>query len=166
MATKRTKNVPITKEREVIYPEYKPSEKAQEVISATFNKFRLSAADRNRNFEYFDGLNLNDYIEDSVRRFTTNVDERNDIEDWQARIHDPFTRNKVLAVVGKVVQVLPIAEFAARGEEDSRKASILTDLYNYAEDLDDYEELMTQMILESVVKGTAIGYEGLDRKER
>ena len=147
-------------------PEYKQSDKEKDVVGSVFSKFRESADSRDRNFEYFDGLNLIDYIEDSVRRFTTNIDAREDIEDWQARIHDPFTRNKVLAILGKVVQVLPMAQFIGRGDEDNRKADILNNLYEYAEDADDYEELMMNVLLECVVKGTAIGYEGLNKKER
>lgn len=143
-----------------------PSEKEVGVVGNVFMKFRNSADDRNRNFEYFDGINLLDYIDDSVRRFNTNIDEREFIEDWQARINDPFTRNKVLAVLGKVNSVLPIASFRGRGDEDSRKGILLTNLYEYAEDVEDYEELMMQILLESIVKGTAIGYEGVIRKER
>lgn len=143
-----------------------PSAKEMGVVSNVFTKFRNSATDRNRNFEYFDGINLMDYIDDSVRRFNTNVDERDFIEDWQARIHDPFTRNKVLAVLGKVNSVLPIASFKGRGDEDTRKGVLLTNLYEYAEDVEEYDELMTHVLLEAIVKGTAIGYEGVIRKER
>ena len=145
---------------------FKPSDKEVAVVAETFRRFRASSDDRNRNFEYFDGLNLIQYINDSVRRFNTNYDEREDIEDWQARIHDPFTRNKVLAVLGKVNSVLPIASFKGRGDEDVRKGTILTSLYEYAEDMDGYEELMSHVLLESIVKGTAIGYEGVERHER
>ena len=145
---------------------FEPSEKERAVVAEVFQKFRSSADDRNRNFQYFDGLNLVDYIDDSVRRFNTNYDEREYIEDWQARIHDPFTRNKVLAVLGKVNAVLPIASFKGRGDEDMRKGVILTNLYEYAEEADDYEELMVHVLLEAIVKGTAIGYEGVTRKER
>lgn len=147
-------------------PKYDPSVKEQSVVESVFYKFRQSADNRNRNFEYFDKLNLIDYIDDSVRRFTTNVDEREDIEDWQARVHDPFTRNKVLAFLGKIVAVLPIAQFTGRGDEDVRKGIILTNLYEYFEEVDDYEELMINVLLEAIVKGTAIGYEGIEHKER
>lgn len=145
---------------------FKPSDKEKEVITSIYSKYRMAADQRNRNFQYFDGLNLTDYINDSVRRFTTNLDEREDIEDWQARIHDPFTRNKVLAILGKVVSVLPIAQFLGRGDEDIRKGTLITNLYEYAEELDDYEELMVHILLEAIVKGTSIGYEGVDRQEK
>ena len=146
--------------------DFKPSVKEVEVIDNVFLKFRLTAESRNRNFQYFDGINLIDYINDSVRRFSTNIDEREDIEDWQARIHDPFTRNKVLAILGKVVAVLPIAQFTGRGDEDVRKGTILTNLYEYAEELDDYEELMIHVLLEAIVKGTSISYEGVDKHKK
>lgn len=145
---------------------FTPSATERQVVSDIFHKFRTSADDRNRNFEYFDGINLIDYIDDSVRRFNTNFDEREYIEDWQARVHDPFTRNKVLAVLGKVNAVLPIASFQGRGDEDVRKGVLLTNLYEYAEEMEEYEELMLHVLLEAIVKGTAIGYEGVIRKER
>lgn len=145
---------------------YVASEREKEVVSAFVTKFRSSKSDRDRNFEYFDGENLIDYINDSVRRFVTNVDEREDIEDWQARIHDPFTRNKVLAILAKVVRVLPVAEFMPRGDEDIRKAQILSNLYEYSEDIDDYDELMLYILLEAIVKGTAVAYEGMERNTK
>ncbi len=143
-----------------------PSDFEQEVVQATFTSFRNSANDRDKAFEYFDNETLINYINDSVRRFVTNVDIRENIEDWQAIVHNPFTRNKVLAILSKVMRVLPIAEFTARGDEDFRKASILNDLYLFTEELDDYEEIMTFFLLEAIVKGTAIGYEGFQSKEK
>lgn len=155
------KKLSVVEEANREIPQYVPEDEQLKVITSVFHKFRLTADARNRNLEFFDGANLIEYIEDSVRRFTTNIDERDDIEDWQARIHDPFTRNKVLAILGKIIQVLPIASFTGRGSEDVRRAILLTNLYEYSEELDDYEELMINLILEAIVKGTAIGYEGV-----
>lgn len=161
----QTKNVSVLDENEPQEPQPVIPADEQAVISAVFYKFRKAADARNLNFENFDGLNLVDYIDDSVRRYTTNVDYRDNIEDWQARVHDPFTRNKVMAIVGKVAQVIPIAEFKGRGDEDMRRGQILTDLYEYSEEVDDYEELMVNILLEATVKGTAVGYEGYEKKE-
>lgn len=160
-----TKNAPLTKEQEAIskIPVYKPSKKEQDVVSSVFYKFRTSADHRNGAWYNFDGLDLISYINDSVRRFITNMDARADIEDWQARVHDKFTHNKVIAFLSKIVQVLPVAEFTARGDEDFRKAQILTNLYEYSEDIDDYEELLINILLECILKGTAIGYEGHEK---
>lgn len=159
-------NVSVVEERTVEYPAFTPTEFEQKLVGDVFTKFRTSADDRNKAFEYFDGQTLTEYIDDSVRRFVTNVDIRENIEDWQAIIHNPFTRNKVIAILSKVMRVLPIAEFTARGDEDCRKASILNDLYQYTEEMDDYEEFMTFYLLEAIVKGTAVGYEGFRQREK
>jgi len=136
------------------------------LLSEMTDKFRYCSDQRFRSYEYLDNRNIIDYIEDSVRRFTTNIDEREGIEDWQARAHDQITRSKVLAVLGKVTSVLPMAQFKGRGDEDYRKGTILTALYEYAEDLDDYDEFMVYFLLEAIVKGTAIGYEDIFTKTR
>jgi len=168
MSNKKTDviNVSVVDEGSKEYDIYSPMQAEQDVVKSVFLKFRNSADDRNRNFEYMDGDDLITYINDSVRRFVTNLDEREDIEDWQARINDQFTRNKVLGILAKVVRVLPIAQMVARGDEDFNKSLILSNLYEYAEDLDDYEEFMVFYLLEAIVKGTAIGYEGLELKTK
>ena len=145
---------------------YTPSEKERSVVENVFSLFRDSADARNRRFDYFDQSTLIEYIEDSVHRFITNIYEREGIEDWQAAVNTQFTRSKVLAILGKVMQVLPIANFTGRGEEDARKGIILTNLYEYTEELDDYEELMTHALLEAIVKGTVIGFEDVDYSQR
>lgn len=158
--------VELRKQTEKEFGIYNPSDKEKQVVQDICTLFRDTADNRNKNYQFFDGLNLIEYIEDSVQRFTTNVFEREYMEDWQSAANTQFTRNKVLAVLGKVMQVLPIASFSGRGEEDSRKATFLNDLYQYTEDIDDYEEFMTHVLLESIIKGTAIGYEGIEHRER
>lgn len=160
------KNVPITEESNTAKTTELPPKEEQDVIEATFSKFRLTVDHRNGSFQNFDGLNLIDYINESVRRFITNIDARDDIEDWQARVNDPFTRNKTLGFLSKMVQVLPIAEFTSRGDDDYRKAQILSNLYEFSEDVDDYEELLINILLECIVKGTAIGYEGHEQSTK
>lgn len=153
-----------SKESGPIY--YQPTMKEKEVVENVFSLFRDAAESRNRRFDYFDQSTLVEYIEDSVHRFITNIYEREGIEDWQAAVNTQFTRSKVLAVLGKVMNVLPIAQFTGRGEEDARKGTILTNLYEYTEELDDYEELMTHAMLEAIVKGTMVGYEDVEYSER
>jgi hypothetical protein len=166
MAKNDTKNVPLMKEADHEVPRYVPSDTEKNVVKAVFHKFRQSATHRDMAWENFDGLTLVDYINESVRRTITNVDMRDGIEDWQARVNDKFTQNKVNAIHAKVMQVLPIAEFQGRGDEDYRKGQIMNDLYQFSEDVDDYEKFMTGMILEAIMKGTAIGYEGHERSTK
>lgn len=145
---------------------FRPSEKETEVVSKTLTLFRRSQQDRDRAFAYFDGMNLISYIEDSVERFNTNLYLRDEMEDWQSGFNDGFTRNKVLSMLGKLVEQLPIASALPRGEEDVLRAQIITDLYQYTEELDDYENFMSMFVLELLVKGTAIGYEDIEYQKK
>lgn len=161
-----TKNLKITEEVNRQFEEYNPGSKEREVLSAVLIKFRSSSDERNRSFAHFDGDDLIHFIEDSVKRFTTNIDIREGTEDWQSIMHDPFTRNKVLATLGKVVQVLPIAEARGRGDEDVRRGQIASNLYEYSEDVDDYDKFLIKVLLEAIIKGTAVAYEGHEKKEQ
>jgi hypothetical protein len=138
--------------------------KEQEVLSVVFDKFRAAADNRNRSFKFFDDRNLIEYINDCVGRFVTNLDEREGIEDWQARVNVPMTHNKVTAVLGKIVAMLPEAQIRGRLDNANKKAEVLDALYKYSEDLDDYEELMICAALEAIIKGTVIGFEGYNYK--
>ena len=160
----QTKNISITEEESYVFPEFNATDFEKDVVKSVFTKFRFSSDNRNQNFNNFDGLNLIEYINDSFRRTTTNLDIRDGIEDWQSVIHDPFTRNKVTAILGKVMSVMPIAEIHPRGDEDIRKGIILTNLYEYSEDVSDYEEFLVTFLYEAIVKGTAVAYEGHDIK--
>jgi len=147
-------------------PAYICSDKEKDIVSATFNLFRDTADSRNQSFEYFDGRDLTSFINDNVKRWFTTVDERDGIEEWQARVFDPFTRNKVIAILGKVSAAIPRAEFLPVGDEDSRRTQILGDIYEYTLNVDDDEELMFFALLEACVKGTVIGYEGYEEKTK
>ncbi len=153
-------------EEELAYYDWQASDNEKEVIGQNRHLFRMAAETRGMAFENFDGLTLIEYIEDSYRRYNTNINVRDDIEDWQSAVHDKFTANKVDAILAKVVSVLPIAEVKGRGDEDLVKGLILSNLYEYSEDVDDYDDFMVSFLQEAIIKGTAIGYEGQQTKER
>lgn len=160
---------PPVKIYELLYPDgevFKPSTKELDVVQTTFQIFRRSQEDRDRSFAYFDGMTLVSMIEDSVERYNTNLYLREGMEDWQSGFNNGFVRNKVLSTVGKLVEQLPIATAIPRGEEDFLRAQLITDLYQFTEELDDYENTMAMFILELIVKGTAIGYEDIEYKKK
>lgn len=145
---------------------YDPSEEKKDVIEAVLDKFRASRDDRNRSFEYFDNRNLIDYINDSVERTFTNLFERDYVEDWQAQGFSPLTRNKVIAVLGKIASMMPVGEIVPVGDEDFRRAQILSDLVSHADRVDDSDELMFFGLFEGISKGTAVLYQGYEEKKR
>jgi hypothetical protein len=142
------------------------SDKHQKVVRDTLGSFRESYEERNKNLKYFDGRNIIQYIQDSARRFYTNVNKREGIDEWQSTIHDPFTHNKVLAFLSKVVKSLPKGTVLSRGTDDKRKGEILSKLYDFSEDQDDYEEFMVFALFEAIEKGTVICYEGYNQEKR
>jgi hypothetical protein len=144
---------------------YKPSDKEQGVVNDVFRKFCASREERDKPYQYFDGKTLLEYTSDNVKRFTTNEFWRDDIDDWQANLHQPFTRNKILSVLSRVVDSLPSIEYKNRQLDDIRKANILNALVEYVDDVDDNEELMVFAILEALVKGTVIGFEGYSEQK-
>lgn len=158
-------NKKIGEEEEMSTP-YSYSEKEKAVLADIVDKFRVCSDARNLNFEYFDDRNIIDYINDSVVRTVTNLFEREYIEDWQARGFSPFTRNKVIAVLGKVAAMMPKGEIIPVGDEDFRRAQLLGDLVDHANRIDDDDELMFFALLEAMTKGTAVLYEGYEEKER
>jgi len=160
---------PPIKIYELLYPDgevFKPSDKEMEVVTKHLELFRNSQQERDRSFAYFDGMTLVEMIDDSVERFNSNLYLRDGMEDWQAGFNDGFIRTKVLTIAGKIVEQLPIASGIPRGEEDTLRAQIITDLYQYTEEQDDYENFMSMFILELVVKGTAIGVEDIEYKKK
>lgn len=154
------------KKEESLIDDWQPTDREKELMKHNRVLFRLAAEQRNQSFENFDGMSLIPYIEDSYQRYNTNVNVRDDIEDWQSIVHDGFTRNKVNAILAKVVSVLPIAEVVGRGDEDISKGLIMSNLYEYSEDVDDYDKFMVSWIQEAIIKGTAIGYEGQETRIR
>ncbi|MCK9371300.1 head-tail connector protein [Candidatus Dojkabacteria bacterium] len=154
------------KKEESSYEKWEASDREKELMKHNRVLFRLAAEQRNQSFANFDGMSLIPYIEDSYQRYNTNVNIRDDIEDWQSIVHDGFTRNKVNAILAKVISVLPIAEVVGRGDEDMSKGLIMSNLYEYSEDVDDYDKFMVSWIQEAIIKGTAIGYEGQETRTR
>ena len=154
---------------EILQPDgevFRPSQKEIDVVGKTTELFRRTQQDRDRAFAYLDGMDIISYVEDSVERFNTNLYLREGMEDWQAGFNNGFTRGKVLAMVGKLIEQLPIASAVPRGEEDILRGQIITDLYQFTEEIDDYENFMSMFVLETIVKGTAIGYEDLEIQKR
>jgi hypothetical protein len=155
---------PQLDKQEGAYYEYTPVER--DLVQTLFWRFRDAQQERDRVFEYFDRRTLIEYINDSVLRFVTNIDQREDIEDWQSRVHAPFTRNKILTMLGKVLDEMPVVDIKGRGDQDLLKAEIVNTLYEYADDVDDAQEFFVYALEEALVKGTMIGYEGIDTYTR
>src|SRR3990167_9649636 len=94
-------NGKVTDKKPFVYPEIPATATHKEIVKRVFESFRDAQQNRDQKLNFFDGDNLIDYINDSVIRFITNYDERDGLEDWQAKVNMPLTRNKIIAILGR-----------------------------------------------------------------
>ena len=105
----------VVKMSKLIYADgetFMPSRKEQQVLSDIIDLFRQTQSQRNRNYQYFDGLSLIEYINDlqDENKFKKQVwdqlseDQRQSIlsllsameADWQKFLDDPYWLTKQL----------------------------------------------------------------------
>src|SRR3990167_3362525 len=145
---------------------YQPSSEKQKIINETYDRFWEARKLREQQFNYFNGRTLIQYIEDSVNRFNSIVEERTDIKDWQARVFDPVTRDKTISLLAKAAQNRPSSQFFGRFDEDKVKGRIVESVVEFSKDLDDEDELVFYALLEAATKGTVVGFEGFEKDAR
>src|SRR3989338_4064541 len=91
-------------------PAYLPSAKADEVIKNTWSRWTDIRNNRDLNHKWFgktrDGTyrNLITYINTMEKRWNSDGIPRVNLEDWQASVFKPETRNKVLTILSAVAQ--------------------------------------------------------------
>lgn len=125
--------------------------------------FTIWRNNRDTRMQLFDGKNLVDYINDSVYRYTTNIFERDNLEEWQSRTNVPMTRNKINQISGRSIQSMPIGQIMPHGTGKYRRATILNNLNEFSEDTAKYSSTMAEFTTEAMVKGTSVAYEGHDK---
>lgn len=123
---------------------------------------------RSKTYPYFNDLTLMQYVDMNMKRWNGYIPPRPDITmDWQAHVFNNFTRNMVISYLSKVALAPPRAKFTATNEAggytDKKGSYILEKLVQYSDRTEKYEWKFFNVALESVVKGTAIGYEGWRR---
>lgn len=149
-------------------PEYKPSSKAQTVIKNTWERYTDIRNNRDLNYRWFgkrrDGTyrTLINYIDLCEKRWNSDGIPRINLEDWQASVFKPETRNKVMAILSAVAQQRPRNNFKGREKSDYLREMVTRDLYDWSEDMDDGDEMALYTMLDAIIHGTAIRYEGYE----
>ena len=127
-------------------PSYLPSTKAQEVIKNTWGRWTEIRNNRDLNYKWFgktrDGTyrNLVKYIDTMEKRWNSDGIPRTNLEDWQASVFKPETRNKVLTILSAVAQQRPRMKFKGREKSDYMKELVIGDMYDWSEDMDNGDE--------------------------
>lgn len=140
---------------------YSPSDKDKSLIQRVYNEFEGMRDLRNRQWEYFNGRNLKEFIDDSELRFNGYVPTREEQgkEPWQANVFHPTTRNKaeaILAAVALDVPPIQMQAFNEKGMRDAKRAYVMRHLVKGSFNNDNKEEQIYFEGLECMVKGTVI----------
>ena len=149
-------------------PSYLPSTKAQEVIKNTWSRWTEIRNNRDLNYKWFgksrDGVyrTLVKYIDIMEKRWNSDGIPRVNLEDWQASVFKPETRNKVITILSAVAQQRPRMKFKGREKSDYMKELVIGDMYDWSEDMDNGDEQALYTMLDAIIHGTAIRYEGFE----
>ena len=149
-------------------PAYLPSAKADEVLKNTWSRWTDIRNNRDLNHKWFgktrDGTyrNLITYINTMEKRWNSDGIPRVNLEDWQASVFKPETRNKVLTILSAVAQQRPRMKFKGREKSDYMRELVIGDMYDWSEDVDNGDEMALYTMLDAIIHGTAIRYEGYE----
>src|SRR3990167_6723305 len=119
---------------------YVPSPKADIVIKNTWSRFCEMRNLRDQNHRWFGKSSegtyrtLVKYIDIMEKRWNSDGIPRVNLEDWQASVFKPETRNKVITILSAVAQQRPRMKFKGREKSDYMR-EVGYDLYNL-----DYDE--------------------------
>lgn len=153
-------------------PEYKPGQTKQKVISDTFARFKEIENNRDNHYRWFgkkhDGTyrELIQYLDMSRKRWNSDGVPRTNLDEWQANVFKPETRNKIISILSVVAQQRPGNNFKGVEDGDKLKEMIIKDLYDWTEDTDDGDENALYAALDAIIDGTVVRYEGYDERIR
>lgn len=153
---------------EEIQTQYKPKKQEQDRLTEIYNDMRDTWEIRHRGFNYFDDADLNEYINESVKRWNSYLPPRG-AEDWRTAVFMPETRNKIIAIASFIASQRMRVELTARSKNsksDKKLASLLKSLYDYSMDSDNGDQKFLLTTMEALIKGTAIIFEGYDYRIR
>lgn len=153
-------------------PEYVPNEKQQTVITNTWQRFTEIRNNRDLTHRWFgkrrDGTyrNLIDYINVCEKRWNSDGIPRTNLEEWQASVFKPETRNKIIAILSAVAQQRPGMKFKGVEKSDFLREQILDDLYTWSQNKDNGDEMAIYTMLDALIHGTAVRYVGYEDCKR
>jgi len=143
----------------------KNSKEEDALIKRVYEEFSSMRDVLNKSYKNFNDRNLLQFIDDSEKRFIGYVPSRKSQgkEKWQSNFFHPVTRNKTLAILASVALDVPPTRITAvneKNEVNMKVANIVSDLVKASYNNINKEEESFFEALESVTKGTVIGYDG------
>lgn len=147
------------------FPPYTPDDEEQKYIQEALGGFITARNVMMRQYEYFNGRNLFECIDDWTKRWNGYIPPLNPLinqESWN--IFYNFTRNSIIAYLAHVALNPPDVAIEAvnkKSKAQSKKfAASLEDLNQYSLNAENGDARFLETATEAAVKGTVVVYEG------
>lgn len=147
------------------YPVYAPGDEEQKDIREALDAYVTARNVMMRQYEYFNGRNLFECIDDWTKRWNGYIPPLNPLLDqtsWNIFVN--FTRNAIISYLARValnpVKANIIAVNKKTGLPSKRFAQTLEDLNKYSLNEENGPAKFLQAALEATVKGTVVVYDG------
>ena len=152
-------------------PVFIPSESERAAVNLVLSDYIKGRNIMQKSYNYFNGRNLLDCIDDWTKRWNGYIPEASPLLDaTQSQIFLNFTRNAVISYLVKVALTLAKPKFVAvnkkLGIQSTKFAEFLKDANTYSLNAESGDSKFFNAALETAVKGTCITYEGYMKQEQ
>lgn len=150
---------------EVNFPVYSPSSEEQLDIREALDTYVTARTVVQRDYEYFNGRNLNECIDDWTKRWNGYIPPLNPLMDQTSwNIFYNFTRNAIISYLAYVATNPVKSDIIAVNKKSKLPsktfATALEDMNKYSLNEENGDAKFLQAAIEAAVKGTVIVYEG------
>lgn len=159
------------KEREDPAPVFTPTPDESGAINLVLREFNKSRSVIQKSYNYFNGRNLYDCVDDWTKRWNGYIPEQNPLLDTtQSQIFLNYTRNAVISYLVKIAMNLAQPKIIAVNKKNNIQskqfAQFLKDANQYSLNQENGESKFFAAALETTIKGTCITYEGYLHQEQ
>lgn len=150
---------------DITYPTYSPGTEEQADIQEALAAYVTARNVMQRQYEYFNGRNLFECIDDWTKRWNGYIPPLNPLMDQTSwNIFYNFTRNAIISYLARValnpVKSTIVAVNKKSGMPSRKFAEALTDLNQYSLNEENGPARFLEAAMEAAVKGTVVVYEG------
>src|SRR5258708_22988062 len=153
------------------HPVFVPTQEDTEAINDVSKAYIKGRNIMQKSYNYFNGRNLLDCIDDWTKRWNGYIPEQSELLDaTQSQIFLNFTRNAVISYLVKVAMTLAKPKFVAvnkkTGTQSKAFADFLKDANTFSLNAENGDSKFLASALETSTKGTCITYEGYLKQEK
>ncbi len=159
------------KKPEEAVPVFSPTQDQTEAIGQVLRDYNKARSTMQKSYNYFNGRNLYDCIDDWTKRWNGYIPAQNPLLDTtQSQIFLNYTRNAVISYLVKIAMNLVKPKILAVNKKNNIQskqfAQFLKDANQYSLNAENGEAKFFAAALETTVKGTVITYEGYMHQEQ